>query len=284
MKLLDVSAQPCAPLIKWPGGKLSELPIIAPLVPDHDRYFEPFFGAGSVFFGLIECDAWGNDLHEDLILLHELVAAQDATFLAALQDFLAAWGRSTLDRRADLYYASRTRYNARRGPDALRAADFFVLRELAYGGMFRSNLRGEFNVPFGRAYGRNDTILRKVARLTSPAVQAKLARVSLTSLDFADFLGKHDFGPTDFMFVDPPYDTAFSNYVGGSFDAEDQRRLAAELLAFAGKFMLVCKVTPLIEELYFGHELTVLEYECQYRFNIKGRFSRDSRHAMVMNY
>ena len=279
-----VDAQPCRPLVKWPGGKRSELDLIAPRIPDHDRYFEPFFGGGSVYFGLIDCPAWGNDLHGDLILLHDLAAAQDSEFLAALDCFLAAWDRSTLEQRADLYYDSRSRYNATSGPEAQRAADFFVLRELAYGGMFRSNAKGEFNVPFGKAYGRNDTIHRKAARLRSPAVQAKLANITLSSLDFADFLGKHDFGPTDFMFVDPPYDTAFSDYVGGSFDADDQRRLAEELLAFEGKFMLVCKITPLIEHLYLGHGLTVMEYECQYRFNIKGRFSRDSRHAMVMNY
>ena len=274
-----------APLLKWPGGKRSELPAIAPLVPQHERYFEPFFGGGSVFFGLIDCEAHGNDLHEDLILLHELVASQDADFLVALDGFLAEWDRSTLNQRADLYYRCRNRYNAQQGTDACRAADFFLLRELAYGGMFRFNSKGEFNVPFGKAYGRSSSLGAKINRLGAAAVQAKLAKISLTSLDFADFLGKHEFGPTDFMFVDPPYDTAFSNYVGSGFGADDQRRLAGELLSFAGQFMLVCKITPLIEELYFGHEhLTVTEYDCQYRFNIKGRFSRDSRHAMVMNY
>lgn len=277
--------EPCAPLIKWPGGKRSELSSIAPRVPDHERYFEPFFGGGGVFFGLIECESWGNDLHQDLILLHELVAAQDDDLLDTLHGFLAEWDRSTLDRREDLYYECRGRYNAQRGSDARRAADFFLLRELAYGGMFRFNSKGEFNVPFGRVYGRSSTLGTKINRLTSPAVQAKLARISLSSLDFADFLGKYEFGPADFMFVDPPYDTAFSNYVGCGFDAGDQHRLAEALLAFEGLFMLVCKVTPLIEQLYFSREnLTVLEYEANYRFNIKGRFSRDSRHAMVMNY
>ena len=278
------AAEPCAPLIKWPGGKRSELPIIASRLPAHDRYFEPFFGGGSVFFRLIDCDAWGNDLHEDLILLHQLVAAQDSMFLTSLHDFLAQWDRSTLPERGVLYYDSRARYNARQSPDACRAADFFLLRELAYGGMFRFNSRGEFNVPFGKAYGRSDTLRRKIERLTSPTVQAKLAQISLTSLDFADFLGKHEFEPTDFMFVDPPYDTTFSNYVGSDFGLDDQHRLAEALRSFAGKFMLVCKITPLIEELYFDEGLTVMEYDCAYRFNIKGRFSRDSRHAMVMNY
>lgn len=276
--------EPCAPLIKWPGGKRAELPAIAPRVPDHDRYFEPFFGGGSVFFGLIDCEAWGNDLHPDLILMHELVAVQDDGFLDAVHGFLAAWERSTLDQREDLYYECRSRYNTQVGTDACRAADFFVLRELAYGGMFRFNSKGEFNVPFGRAYGRNGTVATKIRRLTCPAVQAKLAHLNLSSLDFADFLGKHEFGPSDFMFVDPPYDTAFSDYVGGGFDADDQRRLAEALLGFDGLFMLVCKVTPLIEDLYFGQGLTVLEYDANYRFNIKGRFSRDTRHAMVMNY
>lgn len=49
--------------------------------------------------------------------------------------------------------------------------------------------------------------------------------------------------------------------------------------------MLVCKATPLIEDLYHGVEhLRVHHYEYRYKFNIKGRFSRSSTHAMITNY
>ena len=48
--------------------------------------------------------------------------------------------------------------------------------------------------------------------------------------------------------------------------------------------MLVMKRTPLIERLYLGNGYKVKQYEFGYRFNIKGRFSRDSTHILVTNY
>mgnify|MGYP000541494504 FL=1 len=37
------------PLIKWPGGKSREIDKIKPLIPEHKRYVEPFFGGGALF-------------------------------------------------------------------------------------------------------------------------------------------------------------------------------------------------------------------------------------------
>ena len=33
-------------LIKWPGGKAHEIKYIENLIPEYDRYIEPFFGGG----------------------------------------------------------------------------------------------------------------------------------------------------------------------------------------------------------------------------------------------
>ena len=41
------------PLLKWAGGKRQLLPFIRPVCPTQfDRYIEPFFGSGAVFFDL----------------------------------------------------------------------------------------------------------------------------------------------------------------------------------------------------------------------------------------
>ena len=39
-------------LIKWPGGKTQEYVQIKDLIPTFDRYIEPFFGGGAIFFQL----------------------------------------------------------------------------------------------------------------------------------------------------------------------------------------------------------------------------------------
>lgn len=277
-------AESCPPLLKWPGGKRSELAKIKPLIPPHSRYFEPFFGGGSVFFDAIHVYSYANDLHPDLMMFYRCVKRQRSDFFNVLFDYIEEWESGSLERRDAMYYRCRDRYNADESPATHRAADFFLLRELAYGGMFRVNASGHFNVPFGRAYARNKNLRKKVEYLKSPAVCAKMSLLELSALDFGDFLERFSFRKDDFMFIDPPYDSSFSKYDQLDFDEGDQKRLAECLERFDGKFMLVCKLTPLIESLYFDNGYSVLQYENTYKFNIKGRFSRSSTHVMITNY
>ena len=274
----------CAPLLKWPGGKRSEMAHIRPFIPQHARYFEPFFGGGSVFFDAISAPSYANDLHPDLMLFYHCVKQQCPDFFRLLYKYTDEWERSTLDERVAMYYRCRQRYNADRFPTPDRAADFFMLREFAFGGMFRVNSNGKFNVPFGRAYARNKNLRQKVEHLQSYHVQIKLELLDLSSVDFSNFLNSFSFDQNDFMFVDPPYDSAFSKYIGLDFNRADQIRLAEHLDNFGGLFMLVCKRTPLIDDLYLRNGYSIREYDYKYRFNIKGRFSRASTHIMVANY
>ena len=49
-------------LIKWPGGKTKEYPFIKDLIPAFDRYIEPFFGGGAIFFQLKPKKSIINDI------------------------------------------------------------------------------------------------------------------------------------------------------------------------------------------------------------------------------
>ena len=278
--------QPCHPLLKWPGGKRSELPIIAPRIPRHRRYFEPFFGGGSVYFdAIITKSAYANDSHPDLMMFYRCVKEQRADFFDFLYGVVEAWERSTTEGRNNLYYRIRDRYNATKRYTMRHAADFFLLRELAYGGMFRTNANGEFNVPFGRAYATNKNLRAKVNYLCSDPVATKMRQLTLSVMDYAEFMGNFDFDEHDFVFLDPPYDTSFSKYDQVDFNVDSQRQLADILSHFKGCFMLVCKLTPLVKQLYLlPKRFFVHRYECRYKFNIKGRFSRQSTHILISNY
>lgn len=60
------------PILKWPGGKAAELPVIMDAMPTtYGRYFEPFVGGGAVFFALEPEDAYVNDMSSNLIGLYE---------------------------------------------------------------------------------------------------------------------------------------------------------------------------------------------------------------------
>ena len=276
--------EPCNPLLKWPGGKRLELRWIRPLIPPHTRYVEPFFGGGSVFFDAISAPSFGNDIHPDLMMFYAAVQGRDGAFFDLLYSLVEEWeAGGGVDARADLYYKARDLYNTL-AVSPQRSAYFFLLRSLAYGGMFRVNSNGLFNVPFGRAYAYSDDCLRnKVDYLQSHAVQRKIAHLSLSSLDFETFLDGMELRRDDFIFLDPPYDARFSKY-HADFTGADQERLAQCLEGISARFMLVVKLTPLIEELYMGNGYAVQQYAFDYRFNIKGRFSRASTHVLITNY
>ena len=75
------------PIVKWPGGKGQELRQILELVPQFDRYIEPFFGGGALYFELEPERAAINDISTPLMELYRLVQAQDETLRRCLWDY-----------------------------------------------------------------------------------------------------------------------------------------------------------------------------------------------------
>jgi len=54
-------------IIKWPGGKSREFKQFKEIIPQHDRYIEPFFGGGAVFFQLQPRISIINDFADKLM-------------------------------------------------------------------------------------------------------------------------------------------------------------------------------------------------------------------------
>ena len=80
------------PLIKWPGGKTTEIAQIADLIPaDYDRYIEPFFGGGAVYFYLEPKKALINDISENLMEFYRLIQSSDPDFKAAMYAYADLW-------------------------------------------------------------------------------------------------------------------------------------------------------------------------------------------------
>lgn len=67
------------PLIKWCGGKSGELSEFVNLIPTFDRYIEPFFGGGALFFDVKPVCAVVNDISINLMDFYALVKEQDLT-------------------------------------------------------------------------------------------------------------------------------------------------------------------------------------------------------------
>ena len=61
------------PLLKWPGGKSSEIEYIKDIIPSYDRYIEPFCGGGAVYFYLEPNKAVINDISKNLTDFYMLI-------------------------------------------------------------------------------------------------------------------------------------------------------------------------------------------------------------------
>jgi len=189
--------------------------------------------------------------------------------------------------RASFYMAIRARYNAARLADrwdATRAADFLVLRELSYAAMFRFNRRGEFNVPYGGISYNRKSLAGKAAVLFGAPMLARLSSTEFHSLDFEPFLAACRPGPSDFVFVDPPYDSDFSAYDNRPFGPADQVRLERVLAGLASKVMVVIKDAPAIRTLYSADRWNVIEAPKTYMWTIKSRNDRAATHLTITNY
>ena len=166
-----------------------------------------------------------------------------------------------------------------------KVAIYLFIREFCFSSMFRFNKKGQFNVPYGGiSYNKKSLVLKKKYFKTKEMGEL-LKRTELWNKDFYDFIKKLEIQSNDFMFLDPPYDTTFSEYDKNSFDAEDQKRLANYLINECNcRFMLIIKKTAFIESLYIGKGLTIVEESKNYFVSFKNRNKKDVKHLIIMNY
>ncbi len=261
----EMPAEPPAasPIVKWVGGKgklLVELEARAP--GSYNRYFEPFFGGGALFFRLAPAAAVIADSNAELINLYESVRSDVEGVIRALDEHRSHHCES-------YYYGVREGWNRGGGGSAERAATFMYLNKTCYNGLWRVNSRGAFNVPAGRY--ENPTIfdpdaLRAAARA--------LAGTTIQCAAFEDSLAEARSG--DFVYMDPPYhpvsSTAnFTSYTADRFSSEDQERLAAtfrDLDERGCAVMLSNSDTPFIRRLYAGFDID--RVMCARAINSKG--------------
>jgi DNA adenine methylase len=211
----QVGAPPtrCAPLLKWPGGKRNLLDVILPLLPSRfNKYFEPFFGGGALFFALQPEEAFLSDKNAELIQAYSHVRDRPEAVIREL--------RKLRNTEKDYY---RVRSVVPRG-DAARAARLIYLITLAFNGIYRVNLKGEFNVPYGYKIHLNPCDAKRVR-----ATSNHLKKAVLRNQDFEEALTLAECG--DLVYLDPPYTVAHGNngfvkYNAKIFSWEDQVRLA----------------------------------------------------------
>ncbi len=371
-------------LIKWPGGKSKEFQYIKDLIPEFDRYVEPFFGGGAVFFNLKPKKALINDIVPELVSFYKLVkdnGKRGNEFKKELYEYVDNWekipkyiaifenkiidlyeqykkeeiSKEELSKKVthiikkeekrfnglflrdfcldeenllqqitknliskihrtreierqrgtlpdgDLYKNIETafrsgfymhfrdvmNYNGSKYQISLpkKIANYYFIREFCYGSMFRFNKDGHFNIPYG-GIGYNKKDFRgKVDYIFSRKVKDLFKNTVIKNQDFEQIFKENNFTEKDFIFLDPPYDTDFSDYEKKPFKKSDQERLANCLYRTKAKFILVIKKTSFIYNLYKNKKgIRIDSFEKTYLYNVKGRNDRDVEHLVIYNF
>ncbi len=182
------------------------------MVPSRiEDYFEPFVGAGCVYFKLAPARATISDKNAQLIRTYRAIGDDPDRVFALLQ---------SVPLQKDAYLRLRA-LPVDQLSNAQAAARLIFLMKSCFNGVYRENKAGQFNTPWGgkvfKLPGASDL------RLISDA----LKNTRVVHADFADALAPA--GAGDFVYLDPPYpQTRHRGEFGGEFSAADLGRLLKE--------------------------------------------------------
>jgi len=128
------------PFLRWAGSKrqlISQL--IAYWNDEYLNYVEPFVGSGSLFFAISPRQAILGDINDELIFTYKQVRENMDAVLSALHKF---------EKGREAYLKIRS-LDQMKLTEERRAARFIYLNRYCFNGLYRTNLKGHFNVPYG---------------------------------------------------------------------------------------------------------------------------------------
>lgn len=259
---------PISPVIKWAGGKTQLLSKMVFLFPKHYyQYHEPFLGSGAVFFFLAPIKgsiSFLSDTNQELINFYRELRDNTEDLIRELEIINNIYQFSSYEDRKKLFYQKRgldRSNNFSNISSTERAVRFYFLNKTAYNGLYRTNSKGYFNVPWGTY--ENPQLCPRDSLINSADILKKLVKW-IEVRDFEVVLENASSG--DFVYFDPPYvpssqTASFTSYVPGGFDNKDQKRLASichELDKNNVKFMLSNSDMPIVHELYSNFNITMV--------------------------
>lgn len=197
------------PFLRWAGSKKQHIPRLSLFWSSkYTRYVEPFAGSAVLFFHIQPKSALLGDINKELISTLRTVRSHPTRVSRAV----------SLMPKGKRHYSEMRETDPASMGSIMRAARFIYLNRYCFNGLYRTNTKGEFNVPYGG--GRSGAVPTK-EQLNNCA--KLLRRAKLVSWDFRKTLAKAKKG--DFIYLDPPYAVGnrrvFVEYGGKPFAGKD---------------------------------------------------------------
>lgn len=225
-QLIEVEPKP---FLRWAGGKNWLIKHVKETLGTFEfkNYHEPFLGGASLFLFLKPQNiSYLSDLNFELIETYSVVRDHVERLISEMENY----------RNSEKFYYSIRQIKSR--SKIKNAAKFIYLNQTSFNGIYRVNLDGIYNVPYG--FRSKEFLDADNLR----AVSQTLKNVDLTVNDFAYAIKKVKKG--DLVFLDPPYTVSHNNngfikYNQKLFSLEDQYRLAEciEVIKDIGAYYLL---------------------------------------------
>lgn len=228
-----------SPIVPWIGGKRRLAKHIIPMFPEHTCYVEPFAGGAALYFlkppAKVEIL---NDINGELVNLYRVVQHH-------LEEFVRQFKWALVSRQTFLWHKD-TRPELL--TDIQRAARFFYLQKLAFGG----KVSGQ---NFGTAQSSPPKLnLLRIEEDLSTA-HLRLSRTTIEHLPWLDCLQRYD-RPDTLTYMDPPY-WGTEGY-GVDFGLEQYDRMAQAAREAQGKVIISVNDIPAMRHAFAGlHQETV---------------------------
>ena len=272
------------PFVKWAGGKKKLLATIRTKLPaSFGTYFEPFVGGGALLFDIQPKKAVINDANEELICVYKCL--QNAELFKKMKEEIIIHESLHSDK---YFYCLREMDKDKTFkslPIYKRAARMIYLNKSCFGGLYRVNSKGFFNVPSGKKQKVSCFDRKTFDNLPK---YFKSANIDVMCGDFECAIKKAKKG--DFVYLDPPYDSwenkvSFTDYNEKDFTKYDQLRVFQCFKKLSEKgvnVMLSNHNTEFIRNLYSEYNFVVIPVNRMISSSLKGR--KKVEEEIITNY
>ncbi|CAC6004144.1 DpnII family type II restriction endonuclease [Staphylococcus aureus] len=237
-----------SPIVKWAGGKTQLLDAINALVPnDFAIYHEPFLGGGATLLSNQPKNAIINDLNYELMTTYNVIKHDITPLIKELKDMIK---QHNTNNAKDFYMTVREQEILNLN-DIEIAARFLYLNKTGFNGLYRVNSQGKFNVPFNKKDMIKNSTVFSETNLRNLNKYFNENNIIILNEDFNEALKKVK--ENDFVFIDSPYDEAYTSYQKGGFHEKEHKELAERLIELdkkGVKWIVTNHNTKLIQFLY----------------------------------
>jgi DNA adenine methylase len=238
------------PILKWAGGKRQLIPELKKYIPTKfNKYIEPFFGGGALFFHLAYDNSIINDNNPEIINLYQEVSKRPKLIIEELEKY---------KNNEKFFYALR---NSSPKTSIKKAARTIFLNRTCFNGLYRVNKKGQFNVPYGKS--QNINFVDKKNLLLASKI---LKKTKIYNLDYK-FIMQKFCKKKDFVFLDPPYlpiskYSDFKRYTKEQFHLNDHIELSEHYKELDKKgcyLILTNSNNEIINKLYREYKIRIIK-------------------------